>query len=46
LATNRLASSFHGMTSIFFARQLGDDRLDARAALADRRADRVEPVLA
>ena len=28
------------------AGQLGDDGLDARAALADRRADRVEPVLA
>ena len=28
------------------AGQLGDDRLDARAALADGRADRVEPVLA
>ena len=28
------------------ARQLGDDRLDARAALADRGADRVETLLA
>ena len=29
-----------------FARQLGDDRLDARAALADGRPDRIEPFLA
>ena len=46
LATNRLGVVAPRDDVDLLARQLGHDRLDARAALADRGTDRVEPVLA